>query len=160
LLHALGRTAVARIVHEDVELAERLDPRRDHRLHVRFGRRVAGHRQRPPAVALDQSYRFLDQVAAAGGADHRGPFPGEQAAHHASDALAGAGDERHLSLELSHGSPSSRRAVILTSAGVYLFPRGWERPTCVRPNCQYLRATAWRGALARGLPARPAGGEP
>ena len=157
LLHALGRPAVARVVHEDVELAERFDARRDHLLHVAFRGRVAGHRHRAAAVALDQRGGLLHQVAAAGRADHRGAFLREQAAHHATDALAGAGDERHLPVELSHGFVLRPR-VILTPPGVYLFLRPRESRTSTAPVVGVYTRRRPRPTMACGLKRRCAGG--
>src|SRR5260370_1015854 len=122
-----------------------------------------------------------EPASARGGGDvHDDPASRlEHLRYREADALAGAGDERHLAIELSHASSlparsvsgrarmshrrSSGKAVILTPPGVYLFPpapgfgRLADLAACVDGK---LRVAAARASWHAGCQYPQAGGAP
>ena len=103
LLHALGRPAVAGVVDERVDLAERLDPGGDQSPYIVLDRSVAHHRDCPSVSRLHVGHGLLHQIRGAGRADHARALAREPEAEGATDALGRAGDDRHLVVEQTHG---------------------------------------------------------
>ncbi|GGX30775.1 hypothetical protein GCM10010383_71370 [Streptomyces lomondensis] len=94
--------AHARVVHQDVEPAQRLG-RRGHRT-GRLGRvrRVRAQRHRPAPQRLHGPYDALGRLLAVHVADgHVRALPGQPQSRRRADATAPAGHESHLAVESS-----------------------------------------------------------
>ena len=95
-----SRAGAARVVHQQVDLPVLVEGGLDQPIEVFGLRDVGGHRQRPPTAFADRGSRVVEIALGARGTDDVGTGFGEGEGDPAPDALASAGDDRHLVGEL------------------------------------------------------------
>jgi hypothetical protein len=94
---------VARVVHDHVEPAEALDRGAHDALAEVLGGHVAVAGHRAAARLLDERDGLLGGRVVEVVHHHRGPVPCQPQRHLLADTSPGAGHDRHLAVELSHG---------------------------------------------------------